>query len=166
MEDGVFKEISQPEEIKDFSYRFVDVLRGYLCLLCSVSDTKFEIWEMKDYGVRESWSKVFKIDQQQLTTTMGIRLCKYIRRVVSLKDGEILLEMIVKDGRHGWYCESVNVVKIHLDETKRSQNRRGYEYMKNIFQMEAYTESLVSVNSGTFVWKEQKATGLKNFQIS
>ncbi|XP_026444571.1 F-box/kelch-repeat protein At3g06240-like [Papaver somniferum] len=37
-----------------------------------VSDTKFEIWEMKDYGVRYRWSKVFKIDQQELMPTVGM----------------------------------------------------------------------------------------------
>ncbi|XP_026458001.1 F-box/kelch-repeat protein At3g23880-like [Papaver somniferum] len=101
-----------------------------------VPDTKFEIWEMKDYGVRESWSKVLQISQQELmpTVTMGIGSCQYIRRVESLKDGEILLEIMVKDGRPHQYRKRVDVVKIHLGETKRRQNRRDYikAYVKRL----------------------------------
>ncbi|XP_026439722.1 F-box/kelch-repeat protein At3g06240-like [Papaver somniferum] len=65
LEDGVFKEIPLPKHKDDFDYIFVDVFRGCLCLLCSVSEVNFEIWEMKDYRVRESWSKVFKTCWQQ-----------------------------------------------------------------------------------------------------
>lgn len=149
MEDGVFKEIAQPEHMDDFDYTFVGGLRGCLCLLCSVSNAKFEIWQMKDYGVGESWSKVFKTDYPELMT-MGIRSFRYIRRLVSLRNGEIFFEAC---DQHG----VVDVVRTHLDEKERCQNSGGgYKYMKNILQMEAYVASLVSVKSGTFVGDELK----------
>ncbi|XP_026443456.1 F-box/kelch-repeat protein At3g06240-like [Papaver somniferum] len=154
LEEETSKELLLPAEHLDhFDYEFLDVLRGFLCLLCSVSNVKFEIWEMKDYGVRESWSKLFKIDQQQLMTmSIGIQSCHYIKRAVSLRNGEILLEIMAKGQSYGKW--RVDIVRIHLEEKK------GCEYMKNIDQMEPYVESFVSLNSGTFVGNEEKDYGI------
>ncbi|RZC75814.1 hypothetical protein C5167_000145 [Papaver somniferum] len=85
LEEEIFKEIPLPDGMDSkFDYRFVDVLRGYLYLLCSVSKVGFEIWEMKDYGVKESWSKLFKTDNQLI---MNIPSYNYFRSAVPSENG-------------------------------------------------------------------------------
>ncbi|XP_026390919.1 F-box/kelch-repeat protein At3g06240-like [Papaver somniferum] len=156
LEEEIFKEIPQPADVPmdGFDYRFVDVLRGRLCLLCSVSKVGFEIWEMKTYGVRKSWSKLFKTDLQ-LMMALDISSYHYIRSAVVLKDGEILLQIRLHDDKtysdFKWQ-ERSNVVGICWEEEKgRHINIRKYMYMKNLAQMVPRLESLVSVNTGTHV---------------
>ncbi|XP_026390904.1 F-box protein At3g07870-like [Papaver somniferum] len=100
LEEEIFKEIPLPEEVRmdDFDYRFVDVLRGCLCLLCSVSKVGFVIWEMKNYGVRKSWTKLYKTDPQ-LMMALDIPTYHYIRSAVFLQNGEILLQIRLHDGQ-------------------------------------------------------------------
>lgn len=90
MKDEIFVEIHQPENLDKFNYKFVGVLGGCLSMLCSVGKVGFEVWVMQDYGVKESWTTLFKIDQLM---SVDIPSFHYLRRIVSLKNGEILLEI-------------------------------------------------------------------------
>ncbi|KAF3618566.1 F-box protein CPR1 [Capsicum chacoense] len=87
----VYGEISLPEGICSISYRVevtcgVSVLEGMLCAYCTCpGDTEegtFKLWVMKEYGVKESWTKLFTIRDTHLVFTIP----KYM-----FADGEVLL---------------------------------------------------------------------------
>lgn len=83
-----FKKYSQPddENWEKFDYKFVGVVGGYLCMLCSACNIGFEIWVMNDYGVKASWAKLFHIDQ------VMSRPFNYLRSIIDLRNNEILLD--------------------------------------------------------------------------
>lgn len=107
MEDNDFREVPLPDwdSMNRFNYHLVD-LGG--CLSAAVYDMfgKFEIWVMKEYGVKESWTKEFKIgfhvprwiDEAESNPVEQFQDSKwYARRRLDrilglLKTGEILIE--------------------------------------------------------------------------
>ncbi|KAI3448388.1 hypothetical protein Pfo_005053 [Paulownia fortunei] len=42
----------------------IGVLRGCLCICYIYEDAEFEVWVMREYGVKESWTKEFSIDMK------------------------------------------------------------------------------------------------------
>ncbi|XP_026451035.1 cytochrome P450 710A1-like [Papaver somniferum] len=73
-------EIPKPDASKN-AYRRISVLGGCLCLLLSNS-IGFEVWVMKDYGNKDSWTKVYFISK--------LKLPKKLTRIECLKTGELL----------------------------------------------------------------------------
>ncbi|KAG5597665.1 hypothetical protein H5410_038897 [Solanum commersonii] len=82
----VYKEIPLPEGICNipnmaFIKRDVSVIEGMLCAYCSclharaAGDT-FKLWVMKDYGIKESWTILFNIQDRYIYYIIGIP--KYI----------------------------------------------------------------------------------------
>ncbi|KAL1827906.1 hypothetical protein ACET3Z_006318 [Daucus carota] len=67
-------------------YRSLGMLGGCLCICDNRSDSELVIWVMKDYGVKESWSKEIII--QELNFGLHCRTF-YVLKV--LKDGSILM---------------------------------------------------------------------------
>ncbi|KAM5565860.1 F-box protein [Rosa sericea] len=69
------------------------VLQG--CLFLGVSDyyNECDVWVMKDYGVQESWTKVFVIKNLLLPDMedYGVQVCPYFEPVMFLSDGSILI---------------------------------------------------------------------------
>ncbi|KAK9266483.1 hypothetical protein L1049_001689 [Liquidambar formosana] len=63
------------------------VLKGSLCLCDASSYDVTDIWVMKDYGVKESWFKEFKIDTSHLDR-WPTGLCQPID---VLKSGDLLM---------------------------------------------------------------------------
>lgn len=62
--DHSFNEVLQPKFVERFCNFRVGVLDGCLCLL--VNDLEYsDIWVMKEYGVKESWTRLFKVKQSQ-----------------------------------------------------------------------------------------------------
>ncbi|KAF3624239.1 putative E3 ubiquitin-protein ligase UPL1-like [Capsicum annuum] len=70
----VYGEISLPEEICNiciggYVISSVSILQGMLCAYCTCRDTEadtFKLWIMKDYGVKESWTKLFTMREAHL----------------------------------------------------------------------------------------------------
>ncbi|CAI0440182.1 unnamed protein product [Linum tenue] len=94
-----FDEVTQPEyENKDLSYQVdVGVLEGNLCVMCNYEHVCVDLWVMKEYGVKESWSRMFSVQKIRNTTTFG-----FLRPLIIAKDGnELLLE--VNDEKLVWY---------------------------------------------------------------
>ncbi|XP_073045527.1 F-box protein At3g07870-like [Primulina eburnea] len=58
-----------------FSLQYIDkissinigVLKNCLCICYIYKDTVFEVWLMKEYGVKESWTRQFRIDMKTYT---------------------------------------------------------------------------------------------------
>uniref|UniRef100_A0A5B7CAE4 F-box domain-containing protein n=1 Tax=Davidia involucrata TaxID=16924 RepID=A0A5B7CAE4_DAVIN len=51
-----------PDYVRKISWINIGVLRGCLCICYVFGDAQFEVWVMKDYGVKESWIKEFAIN--------------------------------------------------------------------------------------------------------
>ncbi|XP_045797808.1 F-box protein CPR1-like [Trifolium pratense] len=57
-----------------FSQLVLRVLMDCLCFSHDSNNTEFILWKMKEYGVQESWTQVFKISYQNLAMQLPIRL--------------------------------------------------------------------------------------------
>ncbi|KAI3465626.1 hypothetical protein Pfo_022289 [Paulownia fortunei] len=60
-----YEEVDQPKYSPTPSSRDtveVTVLKGMLCVFLNYMPTAFVLWMMKDYGVEESWTKIYDID--------------------------------------------------------------------------------------------------------
>lgn len=64
--DEITREILQPDdsEVVNYTYRHIGVLDGCLCVLLGNPVIGFEIWVIKDYLKRESWSKRYTISHK------------------------------------------------------------------------------------------------------
>ncbi|KAL3645397.1 hypothetical protein CASFOL_010577 [Castilleja foliolosa] len=66
--------------------RSIGVLGGCLCV---TDDSRyFDIWVMKEFGCRESWTKLFSIDMESI---MGMYIQNPLRLLQILGDGKILM---------------------------------------------------------------------------
>ncbi|KAK0596530.1 hypothetical protein LWI29_016521 [Acer saccharum] len=45
----------------------VGTLEGCLCVICNYARGVVDFWVMKEYGVKESWTKLFSIEQSRMT---------------------------------------------------------------------------------------------------
>ncbi|XP_042486089.1 F-box protein CPR1-like [Macadamia integrifolia] len=86
--DEKFRKIPQPLFGDDGFLKKLEVLGGFLCMICTYYDNRVKIWVMKDYGVRESWIKHFSISQPMVVGNF-----KHLKPLGFTKSGEILLEM-------------------------------------------------------------------------
>ncbi|XP_059646513.1 F-box protein CPR1-like [Cornus florida] len=85
-------------EFSDENFRmYVDVLGGCLSLLCNYARVRAEVWVMKEYGVKESWTKLFCVAQPTI-----IRSFRYVRTLAYSKTGEKVL-MQRDDQKLLWY---------------------------------------------------------------
>ncbi|KAK9072446.1 hypothetical protein SSX86_008880 [Deinandra increscens subsp. villosa] len=82
-------------------------LREWLCVLCNYREVRVDLWVMKVYGVRDSWTKLVSIPY--LTDPEGDRFS--VPLCVS-NDGKFLLEfgskLIVYDSKNGSFSEIRN----------------------------------------------------------
>ncbi|KAL7244348.1 hypothetical protein ACSBR1_016565 [Camellia fascicularis] len=82
-----YRLIPQLEFSDEDFYICVGELDGCLCIFCDYDQVRFDVWVMKDYGVKEPWSKLFSIAKPQ-----GIRLFDSVTPVAYSKSGgEVLL---------------------------------------------------------------------------
>ncbi|MFQ6632338.1 hypothetical protein Gotur_008664 [Gossypium turneri] len=122
-----YKEVTQPCYGDGVDWRTLGVLDGYLCVLCSYRKLYAEVWVMKEYGKRESWTKLVSIPYLPYE-----RFEMFLTPVSVSKNGEILL-------RYG--------VNILLYNPKKNMFRIPmfpYDVISYISQAEVYEESLVS----------------------
>ncbi|MCL7023150.1 hypothetical protein MKW94_000830 [Papaver nudicaule] len=91
LESETFKEIQLPVEFLDRNkFTVVDLrfLEGNLYLIGRIYMAGVEVWMMKEYGVRESWTKMFTIDSQKFGGAAG-----YLTLKNSLGNGVIAVEV-------------------------------------------------------------------------
>ncbi|XP_043702438.1 F-box protein CPR1-like [Telopea speciosissima] len=91
LQDEEYREVPLPDFVDDKFHMNVGVLGGQLCLLCNFFMVRVEIWVMKDYGLRDSWTKQFLIEQPSV-----IRSFEYLKPVCYSKNGELILEKDLK----------------------------------------------------------------------
>ncbi|XP_059659073.1 F-box protein CPR1-like [Cornus florida] len=62
--DKEYRLVPQPDNYSLVnSHMSMVVLEGCLCLLCNYFSVHVDIWVMKEYGVMESWTKLFSVAQ-------------------------------------------------------------------------------------------------------
>ncbi|CAK7345022.1 unnamed protein product [Dovyalis caffra] len=140
--DDKFFELSQPDyENKGMNFQVhVGVLKGNLCVMCNYDHVCVDVWVMKEYGVKESWSKICSVQGIKWMCTF-----MFLRPLVYSKDGDKLL-LEVNDEKLMWYDWENNhakAVKIHGGPSS--------------FGSEMYVESLIRINDGDRDgWKKQE----------
>ncbi|XP_059645943.1 F-box protein CPR1-like [Cornus florida] len=92
-----YRLVPQPDFLdKNFQFN-IDTLGGCLCVNCNYAGVRVDIWVMKEYGVKESWTKLFSVAQPSM-----IRSFSYVRPLAYSKSGqEVLLER--DSARLFWY---------------------------------------------------------------
>ncbi|XP_026450726.1 F-box/kelch-repeat protein At3g06240-like [Papaver somniferum] len=157
--DQSTREIAQPGKFDvNGGNRHLDVLDRCLCMLYSSDDSSesFEVWVMKDYGVRESWMQVYNIPRM----TMFGRTLRCFRQIQCLRNGELLCE--IKTQNDDKADDSTMVLYNPKDDKVRILKINGDRsyFTSSIFQIESYVQSSVSLNSGTYVDQEQEKKDL------
>ncbi|XP_026415860.1 F-box protein CPR1-like [Papaver somniferum] len=138
-----FKEIQLPT-VPNLEFLIVGVLEeGCLCVVSDNGDSvglgRVQVWEMKVYGVRESWTKRYVITNERITKSVMVTEPGW-KIIWSFKNGKIVFmdshKLVLYDPKHRTAVE-------------RNLDRLAY------FTSEAnYVESLFSLNSDTYVGTE------------
>lgn len=147
--DETFKEMQLSNELssKDMEeYLFLGVLEGCLCLFVSTDvNGQFEIWEMLDYGVPESWTKCCVIAHESI-----INQQYFLSLVLSFKNGGIVL------------LNSNGLVLYDLNNGSARELKINNHPLLNFDNTKNYFGSLVSLNSDTYVGGEDDGRINKN----
>ncbi|XP_050229366.1 F-box protein CPR1-like [Mercurialis annua] len=100
-----FRELPQPEYSATDCKISMSLLGTWLCICANDGDQlDFDIWVMKEYGVTESWTKLFSIPYATTFLTSVVKTVKPLG--FSKNGGQVLLDF-VKQGEWGrclvWY---------------------------------------------------------------
>ncbi|KAG2684445.1 hypothetical protein I3760_10G077600 [Carya illinoinensis] len=94
-----FREVPMPECAVEKFQIDVGVLGGCFCMVANYYDIHVDVWVMKEYGVKESWAKLFTVEQDVIFFGGTF---KYLRPLAYSKSGEeVLLEQ--NHDRLVWY---------------------------------------------------------------
>lgn len=123
------REVPQPELMDENFNMDIGVLGGCLCLLANFRGRRVDVWVMKDYGIKESWTKLFSVVQQDV-----IGVLRSLKPLAYSKSGsEVLME---QDNIHlFWY-----------DLRRKEVRDVRIQDMPITFETEIYVGSLVPVN--------------------
>ncbi|KAF6147808.1 hypothetical protein GIB67_014388 [Kingdonia uniflora] len=101
--------------------------------------TRVDLWVMIDYGIEELWTNLFRIELQGIVTSScsQIRIYNFDIKVLQTSmDGEVLLK--TSNGDLVWY----NI-----------KEKKGKKLRMQVFEIESYIESLVSLlKPGSVRW--------------
>ncbi|KAF9605994.1 hypothetical protein IFM89_021320 [Coptis chinensis] len=133
-----FRELAYPDNTFDSSCRLrVAILDGNLCLVSS-GEASFELWVMKEYGARESWTKLFIIGR--LSIGIEFRTSTFLLPLCFLNKGATL---VLSNKSNLYFFE------LKTQTLKRRQfapTRDGHKYLGSYCcQATDYSESLVAV---------------------
>ncbi|XP_026409011.1 F-box protein CPR1-like [Papaver somniferum] len=136
-----FVELQLPNEPLEHNHLFVNlgVLEGCLGVLVNVIGVCWEVWVMQSYGVRKSWTKRCLIAQNRIFCDSSLSL------VWSLKNGDILLR--ARSYKTFFLYDTVHGIA------------RELKHMRQVYDIENYIESLVSLNSGTYAKERANIIG-------
>jgi F-box interacting protein len=110
------------------------VLRDSLCFCHDIEVAHFVIWQMKDYGVHESWIQLFKIGYNNLFSELEFEYSNLFPLYLS-ENGDTLVLANVEDNEVIIYnCRDNRVEKIGITNNIMWSQAKGY------------IESLVSTN--------------------
>ncbi|KAI3934304.1 hypothetical protein MKW98_009285, partial [Papaver atlanticum] len=136
-----FDQIPIPDEIDGFFLRHLCVLGGSVWLIEDEYGCSLEFWELKDNGMKKSWTQPF---------TVGIGNSNLLEDSIPLKflkNGKILfgaykqkcLHLVLYDLKH----ETARPLTVHRD------------LLTSPFLTSVYVESLISLDTGTYLGEVQ-----------
>ncbi|CDP17261.1 unnamed protein product [Coffea canephora] len=130
-----YRLVPQPIESDKNFHMNVEVLGGCLCVLCNYYLDHVDIWVMKDYGVKESWTKLISIRQCDVSSAHF----EVVRPIAYSKCGKrVLLEQDCK--LLAWY-------DLEKKTTKRAMTRFSFDPWNLSFVLDMCFESLVQLGS-------------------
>ncbi|RZC82061.1 hypothetical protein C5167_044641 [Papaver somniferum] len=144
--DDRFDKMPLPSILAEYGFggTYLCSLGGSLCLFGShLCGDGIKVWEMKEYGVTESWVKLFTINQETIS--------HFFRHLVPLqfvKNGKVLLAYDTNVDFHLDLYDLKHQTTINI----KAHNANGDWYAATTF---VYVESLVPLNSGTYVWQQE-----------
>lgn len=135
-----FKVVDQPEGIDNKLDMDLSVLGGCLCLSINGNHMGVHVWIMKEYGLRDSWTKLFSIPQSEVARPLG-----FVRPLAYASNGR---QVLVRQ-------DSKNLILYDL-QTK-GMERVDINGMPNSFEAEICLRTLVSVDDyGGYTKKRQQ----------
>ncbi|XP_039169925.1 F-box protein CPR1-like [Eucalyptus grandis] len=142
-----FKVVDLPDGIDNKLDVDLSVLGGCLCLSINGNHMGVDVWIMKEYGLKDSWIKLFSIPQSEVARTLD-----FVRPLAYAKNGR---QVLVRQ-------DSKNLILYDL-ETKGIE-RVDINGMPNSFEAEICLRTLVSVDDygGYTKKKQQEAEEIKN----
>ncbi|XP_026420687.1 F-box/kelch-repeat protein At3g06240-like [Papaver somniferum] len=140
--DDKWKELEPPKEVPENKslWMKLGVLEGLLCVLDGDHQGQLGVWVMQDYGIQELWTKPYTITHEKV---MKYKYYATSKLIWSFKNGEILFMSIGGD-------------KLVLYDPKYKSAREISMAHTDLTSVVNYSESLVSVNSGTYVGGNQE----------
>ncbi|OMO88540.1 hypothetical protein COLO4_20224 [Corchorus olitorius] len=105
-ENDMFRDLPSPPQFKPEKddLLMLGVIEDSLCACCFREDSyQFDIWVMKDYGVKESWTMQFRIEDTFFPYSRGDYYCP----LILLKNGRMLMS-----------CSDEEVICYNLKENR------------------------------------------------
>ncbi|XP_009619458.1 F-box/kelch-repeat protein At3g23880-like [Nicotiana tomentosiformis] len=121
--DEKWAEVEQPCSFKKCDFLSLGVFRSDLSAFCNEAWTHVDVWVMKEYGVKESWEKIFTIKSPVDST--GNRFHPLI---LMSNEGEILLQF---GSRFTNYNSKDDSIK-YLDVTNFAPSLEAQIYVKSL----------------------------------
>ncbi|XP_058203815.1 F-box/kelch-repeat protein At3g23880-like [Rhododendron vialii] len=84
-----FGEVLLPDYRDGHSQLMLHFVSGCLCLVCDYDGICAEVWVMKEYGIRESWTKLVVVPYVAHPSN-----CPYSEPLCILKNGDVLLDIL------------------------------------------------------------------------
>ncbi|XP_038894348.1 F-box protein CPR1 [Benincasa hispida] len=125
-----FQEIPLPELTDSQCEIHVDVLGGCLCLLANFDRIRFEVWVMKEYGVKESWMKLLTVSQVDFVGS--------IKSVKPLSYSKTGCKVLLLHNRRKLIWYDLHTQKVH---------DAVIDGLPHSFDAETLVESLISVDT-------------------
>jgi len=91
LEKESFQKLSLPDFEKDPSKTTLGVLRDCLCIFARV-DMLLDVWAMKEYGNKESWTRLYRVPHMEHRG-----LCNYYRALYISDDEQLLMDFAKLD---------------------------------------------------------------------
>ncbi|KDP32917.1 hypothetical protein JCGZ_13698 [Jatropha curcas] len=129
-----YREVPQPEGMGKNFKMDMGILHGCLCLLGNFQGQNTDVWVMKKYGVKESWTKSFSISQHEVIGSL-----RPFKPLAYSRSGNAVL------------MEHDNINLFWYDPSKKEAENVLIQNMPITFETELYVGSLVPINANRFL---------------
>ncbi|XP_026413588.1 F-box/kelch-repeat protein At3g06240-like [Papaver somniferum] len=144
--DDRFDEMPLPSFCDEYSEANLCSLGGSLCLLGSMHRGRIDVWEMKAYGVTESWEKNFTVEQATI--------CKFFGHLIPLQFVNNDNVLLGYDTGLDFCLDMYDLKRGTSINLKAHDDFDSYSSTTSI-----YVESLVSLDSSTYVGQDDQSEG-------
>ncbi|XP_058211837.1 F-box/kelch-repeat protein At3g06240-like [Rhododendron vialii] len=142
--DEKFKDVPTPMYEVGCNFFTVGVLDGCLCAIDRRGpESHFDVWVMKEYGVKESWTKLFVVPNVP-PNMPGVLFFEYCELLCFTKDGEVVLRLKVEASVPSKEKKLEESLKLVIYNPKQKNKRFGMPQDWKGFDVALYAESLVS----------------------